>query len=70
MNALLIIFISGLQSLYLNGISLPPTIAFSSARSFGTSQSSVMLENGACVPQRDGVLTPKIKDSIHFLTCE
>lgn len=29
-----------------------------SCRSFGTVQSSVMLENGACVPQRDGVLTP------------
>ena len=31
----------------------------------GTVQSSVMLENGACVPQRDGVLTPKTKDSMH-----
>ena len=26
--------------------------------SFGTVQSSVMLEKGACVPQREGVLTP------------
>ena len=47
-----------LQSLYLKSISLPPTIAGSSARSSGTVQSSVMLENGAWLPQRLGVLTP------------
>ena len=68
MKALLTIAISSTQSLYLKSISLPPTIAGSSARSFGTVQSSVMFENGACVPQRDGVFTPKIKDSMHFLT--
>ena len=37
---------------------IPPTIAGSSARSSGTVQSSVILENGACVPQRLGVFTP------------
>ena len=42
--------------------------ALSSARSLGTVQSSVMLEKGACVPQRLGVFTPYIKDSMHFLT--
>ena len=62
MNALLIISISFLQSLYLKSTSLPPTIQFSSARSFGTVQSRVMFVNGACVPQRDGVLTPYTKD--------
>ena len=68
MNALLIISISSLQSLYLKSISLPPTRAGSSARSAGTVQSSVMLEKGACVPQRLGVLTPYTNDSMHFLT--
>ena len=58
MKALLIISISFLQSLYLKSISLPPTMAFNSAISFGTVQSKVMLENGAWVPQRLGVLTP------------
>ena len=58
MKALFTISISFLQSLYLNGISFPPTIAGSSARSLGTVQSRVMLENGAWVPQRLGVLTP------------
>ena len=57
-NALLTISISCLQSLYLKSISFPPTIAGSSARSSGTVQSSVILENGACVPQRLGVFTP------------
>ena len=38
------------------------------ARSAGTVQSSVMLENGACVPQRDGVFTPKMNDWMHCLT--
>ena len=27
-----------------------------------------MFENGACVPQRLGVFTPKMKDSMHFFT--
>ena len=27
-----------------------------------------MLENGACVPQRDGVFTPKMNDWMHCLT--
>ena len=67
-KARLTISISFLQSLYLKGISLPPTIALSSARSAGTVQSRVMLENGACVPQREGVFTPNIKDSMHFFT--
>ena len=58
MKALLIRSISALQSLYLKSISLPPTIAFSSARSLGTVQSRVMLEKGAWVPQRLGVFTP------------
>ena len=58
MNARLTISISALQSLYLKSISLPPTMAFSSARSAGTVQSSVMLVKGDCVPQREGVLTP------------
>ena len=58
MKARLTMSISRLQSLYLKGISRPPTIAGSSAMSSGTVQSSVMFENGACVPQRDGVLTP------------
>ena len=58
MKALLTIFISSAQSLYLNGISLPPTMQLSSAISSGTVQSNVMLVKGAWVPQRDGVLTP------------
>ena len=33
-------------------------IAYSSSRSWGTVQSRVMLEKGACVPQRLGVFTP------------
>ena len=36
----------------------PPTIAGRFAMSSGTVQSRVMLVNGDCVPQRDGVLTP------------
>ena len=60
--------ISFLQSLYLKSCSLPPTIAGSSARSLGTVQSNVILENGACVPQREGVFTPYINASRHFLT--
>ena len=47
---------------------LPPTIAGLTARSAGTVQSRVIFENGACVPQREGVLTPKMNDSMHFLT--
>ena len=58
MKALLTMAISSTQSLYLKFISLPPTKQLSSAISFGTTQSNVMLVNGACVPQRDGVLTP------------
>ena len=58
MNALLIISISFLQSLYLKSVSLPPTMAFISAMSSGTVQSRVILENGAWVPQRLGVFTP------------
>ena len=58
MNALFTMAISFTQSLYLKFISLPPTIAGSSARSLGTTQSRVMLVNGDCVPQRDGVFTP------------
>ena len=50
--------ISALQSLYLKSISRPPTMAFISAISSGTVQSRVMLEKGACVPQRLGVFTP------------
>ncbi len=57
-KALLTISISFMQSLYLYGISLPPTKQFKSAISSGTTQSSVILVNGACVPQREGVLTP------------
>ena len=57
-KALFTISISFLQSLYLKSISLPPTMAGSSARSSGTVQSSVILENGAWVPQRLGVFTP------------
>ena len=36
-----------------------------SRRSAGHTQSSVMLLNGACVPQRDGVFTPNTNDSTH-----
>ena len=57
-KALLIISISFLQSLYLKSIFLPPTIAGSSARSSGTVQSRVILENGAWVPHLLGVFTP------------
>ena len=38
------------------------------SRSLGTVQSRVMLEKGAWVPQRLGVLTPKTKDWMHCLT--
>ena len=38
------------------------------SRSRGTVQSRVMLENGAWVPQREGVFTPNTKDWIHCLT--
>ena len=58
MNALFTMSISFWQSLYLKFCGLPPTMAGSSARSFGTVQSSVMFEKGACVPQRLGVFTP------------
>ena len=47
---------------------MPPTIAFNSAKSFGTVQSSVILVNGAWVPQREGVLTPYTNDWIHCFT--
>jgi len=46
----------------------PPTMAGWSLRSSGTTQSSVMLVNGACEPQRDGVLTPNTNDWMHCLT--
>ena len=65
MNALFTMSISRLHSPYVKSCSLPPTMAGWSRRSAGHTQSSVMLENGACVPQRDGVLTPKTKDSMH-----
>ena len=58
MNALFTMSISFWQSLYLKFWFLPPTMAGSSARSLGTTQSRVMLEKGACVPQRLGVFTP------------
>ena len=58
MKARFTISISFLQSLYLKSISLPPTMAGSSARSLGTVQSRVILEKGAWVPQRLGVFTP------------
>ena len=57
-KARLIISISALQSLYLKSISRPPTMAFNSAISPGTVQSRVILEKGAWVPHRLGVLTP------------
>ncbi|MBQ7170816.1 MAG: ribonucleoside triphosphate reductase, partial [Clostridia bacterium] len=53
--ALFTMSISFLQSLYLKSISLPPTIALSSARSAGTVQSSVMLVNGDCQKEIDMV---------------
>ena len=43
-------------------------IAGSFFRSSGMVQSRVMLVNGACVPQRDGVFTPYTKDWMHCLT--
>ena len=58
MKALFTMSISFLQSLYLKGISSPPTMAYCSARSAGTVQSRVMLLKGAWVPQRLGVFTP------------
>ena len=58
MKALFTIAISFAQSLYLKSCSFPPTMQLSSAKSAGTTQSSVMFVNGACVPQRDGVFTP------------
>ena len=58
MKALFTISISFWQSPYVKSISLPPMIAGRFLRSFGTVQSRVTLENGACVPHLLGVFTP------------
>ena len=57
-----------LQSLYLKIYFLTSNYAIQLSKISENVQSKVILEKGACVPQRLGVLTPYMKDSTHFLT--
>ena len=67
MKARFIMSISAWQSPYVKSLASADDSRIL-ARSSGTVQSSVMFENGACVPQRLGVFTPKMKLCMHCLT--